>query len=451
MSPPARQPKLSTILTRRLIWIAGAVTIANLLFVAFFDASDKEALIADVVSRELNRLGAALVESGPQDHTIGDLVRSHYRDHPTAYAYAVVDSAGNISDGQNTEMVPDNIIESVKAAENWVARDRDQNSVEVLGSRLIETDDGDWRIYFVMREDPADLIGEEILDEFVGHVWLPLMPIAILLIGGTIFIIRRGLAPVADAAEWARSVKPGAPLPPFEHDSLPAEIGDLTDAAKRAVERLNDELAAEQRRAAEAAHALRTPVAVLVARLDSLPDDQAFGQFRADVNALSRTITQFLSSAGADRLEVGENDRADLEKIAEDTVAKLAPLAVVKGSEIVYSASGGPHQVRGSADAIALALTNLIENAIMHGGGSQIDVSVGPGAELTVRDHGKGLPEGTGQSLFHPFWRGAGAAPGGAGLGLAIVDRIQRAHGGSVHTFNAPDGGASFRLRYPTD
>jgi two-component system OmpR family sensor kinase len=79
-----------------------------------------------------------------------------------------------------------------------------------------------------------------------------------------------------------------------------------------------------------------------------------------------------------------------------------------------------------------------------------VDITVGPGAVLTVRDRGRGLPEDTARSLFDPFWRGPDAAPGGTGLGLAIVERVQRAQGGTVEARTAPGGGAAFVLGWPS-
>lgn len=89
-----------------------------------------------------------------------------------------------------------------------------------------------------------------------------------------------------------------------------------------------------------------------------------------------------------------------------------------------------------------------MENAILHGGG-MIHVVVGPGPEIAVRDTGPGLPDAARADLFDPFWRGPDAKPGGAGLGLAIVDRLQNAQGGNVEAGPAPGGGALFRLTYP--
>lgn len=230
-----------------------------------------------------------------------------------------------------------------------------------------------------MRSDPANLIRWEIWDEFSGHVLLPLMPITILLIGGTWLMMRRVLVPVAEAATWARSIRPGRPLPPFPDQGRSTEIEDLMDAVRRSLDRLNSELDAEQRRAGEAAHALRTPVAVLVARLDELGRGPEADRLRADVLALSRTVTQFLSSAGADRLELDEEDRADLSEVAEGVVADLAPFALRRGTEIEMVGTEAPCLVHGSKNAISLALTNLVENAIYHGGSALVSVTVGPG------------------------------------------------------------------------
>jgi two-component system OmpR family sensor kinase len=193
---------------------------------------------------------------------------------------------------------------------------------------------------------------------------------------------------------------------------------------------------------------LRTPVAVLVARLDELPPGPELDTLRADIRALSRTVTQFLSSSGADRLEVGEDAHSDLARVAERVVGDLAPVAEAQGSEIVLTGNDSAVPVRGAQDAIALALTNLIENALSHGGPGPVEVAVGPGATLSVRDHGPGLPPKSDGDLFEPFRRGSQAPRGGAGLGLAIVDRIQRAHGGAVEASDAPSGGALFRLTY---
>jgi two-component system OmpR family sensor kinase len=137
----------------------------------------------------------------------------------------------------------------------------------------------------------------------------------------------------------------------------------------------------------------------------------------------------------------------DLAMVAEDSVAALAPVGFEKGVPLELDVDPAAQPALGNARAIGLALDNLIENAILHGrGGARIQV--GPGATLSVEDAGPGLPPHQRDALFEPFRRGPGAAPGGAGLGLAIVARIQRAHGGTVEADDAPGGGARFRMAF---
>jgi two-component system OmpR family sensor kinase len=344
--------------------------------------------------------------------------------------------------------MPDTLTQGAAPAGDWIAWPAGLGSLPVLSSHQIAGTTPPVRVQFYMAADPAHLVRSEIWDEFKGHVLMPLFPIAALLIAGALYFITRALAPVKRAALWARGIRPGRPLPPLDLTDAPREVRDLTEAVRRGIERLDAELSAEQRRAAEAAHALRTPVAVLVARMNDLPAGDPFDTMRADVRALSRTVTQYLSSAGADRLEIADNQTVDLDAIGRKVVADLAPLALARGADIAFAGAGGPVPIRGDSDALALALTNLVENAIHHGGG-QIDIAVGPGPQITVTDDGPGLPETDPALLFQPFRRGPGAAPGGAGLGLAIVSRVQLAHGGTIQAMNRPQGGAQFRLTYP--
>jgi two-component system OmpR family sensor kinase len=107
---------------------------------------------------------------------------------------------------------------------------------------------------------------------------------AVLLIGAGALVIRRELASVARAAAWARALRPGSGSQP-PAGPVPAEVADLIGATQRALGRLAAALAAETRHAAEAAHALRTPDAVLTARLDALPPGQTTDKLRADLAA----------------------------------------------------------------------------------------------------------------------------------------------------------------------
>jgi two-component system OmpR family sensor kinase len=234
---------------------------------------------------------------------------------------------GAILDAENPGLVPPQALASRMFADDWITRLATDRGPMIVAVRPVGGHDNGLRIVVVMAGDPAGLMRSALVAEFGEHIWLPSLPVALILIGANAFMIRRGLAPVADAARWARSVRPGSPAPPAPKEGIPAEIADLVDAAKRSLDRLNLALAAGKRHAAEAAHALRTPVAVIVARLDALPPGETTDRLRADLASLSRTVRQVLDSARADALDAGDAARVDLGRIAESVTVALASFA----------------------------------------------------------------------------------------------------------------------------
>ncbi len=446
-------PSLTQLLTRRLALIAVIVFLLNSLAVGIYYGSDRNALENEAIAQETQRMQDALVgRSVPEDAA----VRTLYAAHPDAYAFALVDRGGSVLEAMNPELIPPAAINLF--ADDWVTRlDKPGGYLVVAGHEFGQQEDGQrqdgehehgLRMIFVMASDPARLLWRAFLGEFYNHVWLPILPLVLLLIGANIFLIRRGLAPIAAAAEWARSLRPGEPAPQPPATQVPAEIADLIDATQRSLDRLTEAFDAEKRHAAEAAHALRTPVAVLVARLDALPPGETTDRLRADLSALSRTVQQVLVASRADVLTLPESTTVDLRDMAEAVTAALAPFAYSKGIELSLTLPHGGVMARADAEGVELALSNLVENAILHGCAGPVEISVGPGPVLRVRDHGPGLPPEAQGHLFEPFWRGPGAVPGGAGLGLAIVDRLQRAQAGSVEARPAPGGGAEFILSF---
>lgn len=436
---------LARILTRRLAWIALAAVAINALVVGVYYGSDRQALEEEAVEREMASLEAALVGDPLR---VADPAREMFARHPSAYAFALVDRAGRVIDGENPALVPAPALETGAFADDWIARVVTDRGATIVASHKVDPVEGLRLVLVMSADDPANVLRDALLAEFVGHIWLPIVPVVLILIGANAVLVRRGLAPVAAAAAWARAIRPGSPALPPPNECVPAEIADLVDAAQRSLERLDTALASEKRRAAEAAHALRTPVAVLVARLDALPPGVATERLRADLSALSRTVRQVLASASADALAVDEASRVELGRIAEAVTASLAVFAHGKGVELALELHDVPISVRGDADGVELALSNLVENAVLHAGPGTVEITVGPDTEIRVRDHGPGVPPGARASLFEPFWRGDNAPPGGAGLGLAIVERLQRAMGGSVEVRAPEGGGAEFVLRF---
>lgn len=172
-------------------------------------------------------------------------------------------------------------------ATDWMTRPAEPPTT-VVASHRVDAAARYLRLVFVARSDPANLVRSALLREFTEHALLPLGPSFLILLGANALMIRRGLRPLSAAAAWARAVRPGVAAPPLSTEGAAPEIADLTSATRRAMQRLSEALEGERRRAAEAAHALRTPVAVLTARLDGLSDSPTATSLGADIAALGR-------------------------------------------------------------------------------------------------------------------------------------------------------------------
>jgi signal transduction histidine kinase len=165
---------------------------------------------------------------------------------------------------------------------------------------------------------------------------------------------------------------------------------------------------------------------------------------------MNRLVEQLLCVARLDSVVLDCSSAVDLRQLAEEVVGAMAHLALAAGRTIALTGVDHPVIVIGNAAAIADALRNLIENALAHTPpGTEVVVEVEPTGVISVQDSGPGVPEEDRPRIFERFWRGKGVRADGAGLGLAIVMEIVRAHGASVTVSNRIPRGARFDVRFP--
>jgi signal transduction histidine kinase len=278
---------------------------------------------------------------------------------------------------------------------------------------------------------------------------LPIMAITIAAtLLATHFVVRRTLAGLNAAAARAGQIdadQRGVRLPLSD---VPGEVATLVGAFNDALQRLDDGHARHERFLADAAHELRTPLAILNTRLENLPDSPDKQRLLADAARLSVLAGQLLDlqrmKGNADRRQ-----RVDLVEMARDVVAEMAPLALAAGYEISFESLVPCLETEGDRDALARALTNLVQNAIDHAGGhGSVVVRVDAQGHVDVIDDGPGIPAAQRAHVFKPFYRVHATGPG-AGLGLSLVQEIVRLHGGEVSVHDGPEGGTLFRMRLP--
>ena len=268
---------------------------------------------------------------------------------------------------------------------------------------------------------------------------------AVILGGGlsTYFLLGRALEPLQRLSVEIGEMTERELSQRIEGYPAQDEIGSLAESFNRMLARLDKAFSEQKRFSSDAAHELKTPLAVIktnldVLRLDDAPDveeyEKTLGVVERQTNRMMKLVDGLFAMTSQRGYELDEN--VDFDRMFGDIIAELEPRIREKNLEVVLLPGG--LQTMGNVVMLTRAFSNLVENAVKyHVENGRIVIrteSDGVWDTITVADNGIGIPPEKLEWIFKPFYRAdeSRSQTEGAGLGLAIVSEIIAGHGGSI-------------------
>jgi signal transduction histidine kinase len=402
--------------------------------------SQQEALLSDEAELIRSHLE---VRDGVSSVNLPEPWHSVYAHGFDGRAYLVVDDRGIVrertpgSGGVEVASIPRNASPQPFTTGNFIGWSRPADR----GPQAL------WIIVLQNEAFPGAII-DDIARTFVNRYVLVLTLLLLLVPAINWFLIERIIRGVRHAASQASAIGPQTLSVRIDEKGLPTEIGELASAINRLVARLEKGLSEQRAFVGNLVHELRTPLATMRLQVDRVEEPQTQLLLAQSVDHVSHVVTQMRDLA---ELEVIDEHRVpvDLNDAARAVVAASAPVVYGAGDSIEFQASEAAVVIEGRPVLVALAIRNLVDNAMRHTpAGTHIVVSVGPGATVRVADNGPGLSAETQQFARNRFWRADWSRSDSAGLGLSIVERICEVHGATFRIENRPEGGTDCAIAF---
>lgn len=312
----------------------------------------------------------------------------------------------------------------------------------------------------VALDDEVTVVVNNAQESFGATAWC--ITAGVTLLGGVLayFVSGRALKPLRAFAAQVERVQPDNLSEINLSEDVPTELQRCSASFSDMIGRLDEGFSAQRQFTGNAAHELRTPLALMQAQIELFASEHPTSQPQtAELLGLLQEQTERMSRMTKVLLEMSElhsvpcEDDIELGPLSEEVLTDLAPLAEHK--DIVLNCSGGA-LIIGSDTLLYRLVFNLVENAIRYSRpGSTVNVSICDNDShvfLRVEDQGPGIPKQYRESIFQPFFRldkSRSRAYGGAGLGLALVWEIAALHGGTVEVEASSENGATMLTTLP--
>ncbi len=312
----------------------------------------------------------------------------------------------------------------------------------------------------VAPDDEVTVVVNNAQESFGAAAWC--ITAGVTLLGGVLayFVSGRALKPLRAFAAQVERVQPDNLREIRLSEDVPAELQRCSASFNDMIARLGEGFSAQQQFTGNAAHELRTPLALMQAQIELFASEHPTSQpDTKELLGLLQEQTERMSRMTKVLLEMSElrsvpcEDDIELGPLSEEVLADLAPLAENQG--VTLDCAGDALTI-GNDTLLYRLVFNLVENAIRYSRpGSTVNVSICDNDShvfLRVEDQGPGIPKQYRESIFQPFFRldkSRSRAYGGAGLGLALVWEIAALHGGTVEVEASSKNGTTMLATLP--
>ncbi len=417
------------------ILLVGAVVIHE-----FYEHSEDE--LKDTLIREAKEVIGQIDPDAPHFGLDGGALR--FRGIEGAFRYTVFDNSGQaVAGGEN----PSGMWAQLQAIKLGKA-----NTVTVLGEREgigMHARIKDQDVFVLVTTFPTSNNQtrlQKVLHEAEEQTgWVILGVIMVLM--AAVLATRRALIPLDRLSGEAAKISPTDASQRLITDDVPDEFTPLINAVNEAFDRLEAGYRAQRDFSSNAAHEIRTPLAVLRSSIDRIEDGDLKDSLAQDVMQLDQMFQQLIDLARADGVVKSSFDSVDLQELAVDVARDMAQ-AALRDSKTLSVVGAENTKVNGSAGLLNIALHNLVRNALQYapsGHDVEIEILCNP-AGWRVLDRGPGVPDDLKPVLFDRFNRGAQmhSKTKGSGIGLSIVKSVAESHGATVLIQDRKGGGSIF-------
>ena len=358
------------------------------------------------------------------------------------------------------------LICSTCMAMNWLIGCSGRHYMDSIGANLstaIDPSEGAVEYFDPSREglDPnLTIVIYGAQNSFTATNWY--ITAAVTLLGGILayFVSGRALRPLRSFVAQVEKVQPDNLADMKITEEVLPEFRQFSDSFNQMLERLDEGFTAQRQFTGNAAHELRTPLALMQAQVelfsaehpDVLPETADFLRLlREQTERMTQMTRTLLEMCGLQAVPC--TDHIEIGPMIDEIFADLAPLAEKNNITLEREGDGA---MTGSDTLIYRLLFNLTENAIKYNRpGGSVRLSVTPEPEkllIRVSDTGRGIPERFQRSVFQPFFRvdkSRSREYGGVGLGLSLVWEIVKLHGGTVCVENSSEAGTTVAVSLP--